>query len=39
MDVFKGMGISDAAVVCILSSVPDNVRTVNMQSVDSSFKT
>jgi len=39
MDVLKGMGIQDVAVVRMPSSVPNNGRTTIMESADSSFET
>jgi len=39
MDVLKGMGIQDVAVVRMPSSVPNNGRTMIMESADSSFET
>ena len=39
MDVLKGMGIQDVAVVRMPSSVPNNGRTMTMESADSSFET
>ncbi len=39
MGVLKGMGIQDVAVVRKPSSVPNNGRTMIMESVDSSFET
>jgi len=39
MDVFKGMGIQDVAVVRMPSSIPDNGMTMIIESFDSSFET
>ena len=39
MDVLKGMGIQDVAVVRMPSSVPNNGRTMIMESADSNFET
>ncbi len=39
IDVLKGMGIQDVTVVRMSSSVPNNGRTMIMESADSSFET
>ena len=39
MDVLRGMGIEDVAVVRMPSSVPNNGRTMIMDSANSSFET